>query len=126
MKPSPSPESVLAEVELRSPHLAAIVVSLRRALRQMVSIGQERVRYGGLVYGADEIGVFARTRHVTIEIGNGVDLADPHGVLEGSGRTRRHIVVRSLDDVATKHVLEYVARSIEARGAQAGGVSEVG
>ena len=117
MKSPQSPESLLAEVELRSPDLAAIVVSLRRALRQMSSIGRERVRYGGLVYGADEIGVFARTHHVTIEIGNGVDLADPHGVLEGSGKTRRHIVMRSLDDVATKHVLEYVTQSIETRGA---------
>ncbi len=58
-------------------------------------------------------GVFAYTEHVSIEFGRGCDLKDPHHVLEGSGKLRRHIKVHTLADIKAKHVLAYVTQAHE-------------
>jgi len=53
-------------------------------------------------------GVFAYTRHVSVEFGRGCDLADADGVLEGTG-VRRHIKLRELADVERLHVREFIS-----------------
>jgi len=59
-----------------------------------------------LLYGATEhviadgicqVGVFAR--HVTLAFPRGVDLHDPAGILEGTGKGMRHVKVKKLSDL---------------------------
>ena len=76
---------------------------------------QEDIKYGGLVFfkKADLIGgVFCYKHHISIEFGNGVYLSDPHSVLEGKGKLRRHIKLHSPAEVASKNVAEYVQHSL--------------
>ena len=54
--------------------------------------------YGGLVYTRSAsqskslfCGIFARKDYVTIERDGGPNLLDPKGILEGEGKTRRHV-----------------------------------
>lgn len=43
-------------------------------------------------------------------------LPDPHGVLEGGGKLRRHIKLRALQDIADRHVAEYVQAAFGLQG----------
>ena len=71
--------------------------------------------YGGFVFAATAqfCGVFAYTAHASIEFGRGCDLNDPHRVLEGSGKLRRHIKVHKLADIKAKHVPAYIKQAYE-------------
>ena len=50
-------------------------------------------------------GVFAYTKYVSLEFAKGIILDDPHKVLEGAGKVRRHIKLHSLRDIVTKDCL---------------------
>ncbi|WP_223294282.1 DUF1801 domain-containing protein [Chlorobium phaeobacteroides] len=47
-------------------------------------------------------------KHVIVEFGRGRDLEDPHGVLEGCGKMRRHIKLFTLTDITAKFLERYV------------------
>lgn len=77
-----------------------------------------RAMYGGLVFerqlGVPKTGVcglFAYGQHISIEFSHGAVLADPMGVLEGAGKARRHIKLRSMGDILAKDVEGYITRA---------------
>ena len=36
------------------------------------------------------------------------EMADPHGLLEGKGKGRRHLKLHTLEDVENKHLTDYL------------------
>ncbi|MEL7297620.1 MAG: DUF1801 domain-containing protein [Pseudomonadota bacterium] len=74
--------------------------------------------YGGIVFQNDPqqpsrvvCGHFTYKQHVGLEFSNGYLLEDPHAVLEGKGKFRRHIKLHSVTDLKKKHVREYLERA---------------
>jgi len=65
----------------------------------------EEIKYGGILSTSCTgfCGVFAYQNHATIEFSEGSQLPDPHGVLTGKGKSRRHIRIDA------EHIEEYVA-----------------
>jgi len=43
-----------------------------------------------------------------VEFGRGAEMADPHGLLEGKGKGRRHLKLHTLEDVENKHLADYL------------------
>ena len=75
----------------------------------------EKIMYGGLVFfqGKELMsGIFLRKEHISIEFGNGSVLSDPDSVLEGKGKFRRHVKIRTLDDIAAKAVDRFVSETL--------------
>ncbi len=107
---SQSVEELVEQLGMTSPLQHAIVQEVRALVHEVVPEAEERVMYGGIVFEAPVMfgGVFAYTRHVSVELGRGRDLADPYGVLEGTG-VRRHIKLRELADVENLHVGEFIS-----------------
>lgn len=70
----------------------------------------EDVKYGGLLYSSRDgfCGIFSYAHHVTLEFSQGARLSDPHAVLNGTGKHRRHIKIRRLSDIDANHVALYV------------------
>ena len=58
-------------------------------------------------------GVFAYTKYVSVEFTNGVMLDDPHKVLEGAGKVRRHIKLHSLNDIVAKDCLTFLKQALK-------------
>jgi len=54
-----------------------------------------------------------------VELSCGAFIADPHGLLEGSGKGRRHLKLRSLEDIKSKHLETYLTLAVQAAQAQA-------
>lgn len=103
-------EGLLEDLRQHRGALFPIVARLRAlALASGPQITEE-VKYGGILFASRTgfCGVFAYKNHVTIEFSEGHTLPDPHGVLAGQGKIRRHIRIDSEHDIETKHVDEYV------------------
>ena len=75
-------------------------------------------KYGGVLYTLkpDEkegqfCGVFAYMNHVNLSFVNGTSLKDPAGVLQGTGKFRRHVNFKSPDEVNSKVLLALLKQS---------------
>lgn len=101
--------SFLDDLSLRSSDQYNIVTQLRKIILG-VGDSEEKIKYRGLVYSDKEdfIGIFIRKKHISLEFHNGYLLEDKDNFLEGSGKLRRHIKLRSLEDIKLKKIEEYV------------------
>ena len=91
-----------------------LVSALREQVLALAPEAVEEVKYGGLHYSAPVpcCGIFSYAQHVSLEFSHGAELADPHQVLEGSGKFRRHIKLRSAEEIESKQVADYIARAL--------------
>lgn len=113
---TPRVASWLEDIRRLSEDRFALVRALRQLVLGLDSGVSEEVKYGGLLFSAGKpfCGVFAYAKHVSLEFGDGATLPDEHGVLEGTGKLRRHIKLHALDDVAQKQVAHYMALALRA------------
>jgi hypothetical protein len=98
-----------AEVEtLVSSHSPAVAESTR-ALRSVVAeafpdavetvdFSNKLIAMGRSMKTRDLVfAVIPHTAHVNLQLGDGVDLPDPDGLIEGTGKRIRHVKVRSVE-----------------------------
>ncbi|HCP81710.1 MAG TPA: DUF1801 domain-containing protein [Octadecabacter sp.] len=93
------------------------VIACAKDLRPSTHIGS---KYGGTTFVTDpELpdsvsllgGVFAYKGHVSVEFSKGADFDDPNGLLEGKGKARRHVKLRSIEDIDTKNVAGFLSQA---------------
>lgn len=109
-----SVESLLQDYDLLNPELAPVIRSLREMVRAIAPDAEEKVMYGGLIYqlpGRMFCGLFLRKGHVSVEFDRGDLMVDDYGLLEGKGKFRRHLKIRSFDDVEDKQVEPFIRQS---------------
>ena len=82
-----------------------VVNQLRGLILEAVPEAQERLKWAQPVYEVPEFGPFcymkAFKNHLNLGFWWGVKLADPKGLLEGSGDKMRHVKITGPDDVKT-------------------------
>lgn len=93
------------------PEHFAIVSRVREVVLQSGASISEEVKYGGILFSSRVgfCGVFPYAAHVTLEFSEGATLPDPHGMLQGQGKLRRHIKLLSVSDIGDLYVADYVA-----------------
>ncbi|MDN3575828.1 DUF1801 domain-containing protein [Chitinimonas viridis] len=93
-----------------------LVQTLREAVLSLGVGVTEEVKYGGLLFSAGKpfCGVFSYAKHVSLEFGDGAALPDPHQVLEGEGKLRRHIKLSAIQDIQAKQVHTYLGLAYQA------------
>ena len=100
----------------------ATVQAVRALLAQLHGPAlAEEVKYGGILFAVGGVqfgGVFAYQGHVSVEFGHGARINDPFGHLEGSGKGRRHLKLRSVDDIAGKRLADYLPMALQAAAQQ--------
>lgn len=114
--PSARITQLLEDIRYRDEDRFKLVQALRTLVLGLDTGVSEEVKYGGLLFstGTPFCGVFSYTQHVSLEFGAGASLPDPHQVLEGAGKLRRHIKLGSLQDISDKHVGEYLVLALQA------------
>ncbi len=87
-----------------------ILQECRKIVFKIFPNASERIIYGGIMFtlSDDFGGVFASKKHISFEFSQGYLLKDPDGLLEGVGKYRRHLKLRSTDDVIIKQVSFFV------------------
>lgn len=88
-------------------------------LMKQVPTANPRPMYGGIVFELEIDnpksrigGVYGYEHHVSVEFANGTSLPDVHGVLEGTGKFRRHIKLKTLSDIEGKHCKHFLDLAI--------------
>lgn len=96
----------------------AIVQAVRTLVQQPpFDAPTEEVKYGGILFAAQGVsfcGVFAYQGHVSVEFGQGARIDDPFGHLEGAGKGRRHLKLRSINDLVHKQLAQYLPLALQA------------
>lgn len=92
-----------------------LVFRIRKTILELDPKISEEVKYGGILFTKESpfCGVYSYTNHVALEFGRGAELADPHGVLEGEGKSRRHIKINSQSDLFRKNIKTYIVLALE-------------
>lgn len=100
----------LCDISQQQPLQHTILQAVRQHILALAPGIQEEIKYGGILFtdNAPFCGLFAYQAHVSLEFGAGAQLADPHRMLEGSGKLRRHIKLHSLEEVGRKQVAAYL------------------
>ena len=113
-------------LEITEESLCPVVTALREIIVEVdpntcevVRLGDHAATYGvgprkmldGYAY------ILPYMRWVNLGFYQGVELADPEGLLEGTGATMRHVKVRSVDDAKRSAVRTLVRGALERRKA---------
>ncbi len=106
----PKIKNLLEDWQSAHPHLYEIAYSARAKVLQLAGTVVEEAKYGGILFAAPApfCGIFVYRQHVTVEFGHGAEMEDPHGFLEGKGKSRRHVKLHTLEDIENKHLADYL------------------
>ncbi len=109
-------QKFLEDISMIEPEKFEILEKLRKIVFSNYPKTNERMMYGGIMFSleADFGGLFVRETHISFEFGFGVYMNDPHNILEGSSKLRRHIKIRSLADIEDKKVDFFVKQDLYA------------
>lgn len=107
-------QKFLEEIMLIDSEKFEILQNLRKIVFSLYPKANERIMYGGIMFSLEDDfgGLFVRNNHVSFEFISGVYMNDPHNILEGTGKFRRHLKVRSLADIENKKVDFFVKQSL--------------
>lgn len=117
--PAQSVQTLLEDLRLISEDRYALVQAVRDLVRTTLPDISEEVKYGGILFASSGVqfgGVFAYKQHVSVEFGAGALIDDQFGLLEGSGKGRRHLKLRVPDDIAAKKLAAYLPLALEGAG----------
>ncbi len=92
-----------------------ILHTLRKIVFSNYPKTSESLMYGGIMFSLEDDfgGLFVRKEHVSFEFSTGIYINDPFKMLEGSGKFRRHLKIRSLSDIEDKKVDFFVKQSLK-------------
>ncbi len=91
-----------------------IVLALRRQVEDATPDAPQAIKYDALCFFKGKrpfVGISPHQRHVSVIFDRGAELADPDGLLEGSGKARRQITVRDLGEIDDLPIRDYVRES---------------
>jgi hypothetical protein len=109
-------QALLDDIRLLGHEQHSLVEAVRTLVKKTVSPISEEVKYGGIIFssGVSFCGVFAYTKHVSVEFVSGALITDAPGHLEGSGKGRRHVKLHSAKDIQTKCLAHYLPLALQA------------
>ena len=112
-------QTLLDDIRLLGADQLAMVEAVRALVAQTFPSAREQVKYGGILFssGMQFCGVFAYRQHVSVEFSYGATITDGPGHLEGTGRGRRHLKLRSVQDIRTKNLAHYLPLAWQAADA---------
>ena len=103
-------------------HVQSLALGLRKVVHEELAPCHEYIfemrSKVVLLYGATarviadgicNIGVFAR--HVTLAFPRGIELDDPRGILQGTGKAMRHVRLNRLSDLDQPHIRRYLRQA---------------
>ena len=112
MKKSKNPDvqNWLEELQAFDAEKFATVVDARKIVFAAYPKVSERIIYGGIMFTQDDDigGLFVSKHHVSFEFTQGYTFKDPKKLLEGTGKYRRHLKLKTRNDVEGKEVAFFV------------------
>jgi len=118
-------EPLEAQIDrLLEPH-TAVVAETTRALRstildaapdsvEAVDFGNKLIAYGSSMKMRDlTFAIIPHSAHVNLQLADGADLLNPHGLIEGTGKRIRHVKVRSVEAARSPAVQSVIEAQLQ-------------
>ena len=93
------------------PQAQELALEVRRLIRRLLPKAQEKIYagWGGADYGYAASGrgflsIGPQKGYVNLYFMKGVELPDPAGLLEGTGKRLRHVKIRAPEDLKDRHL----------------------
>lgn len=110
-----------SEIErLLAPHsteIRTIVQKLRRLMNEAAPglVEEAKLGWKNLVYKGNGVvlAIMPYTKYVSLHFYKGVELHDPHSILEGGGKELRHVKIHHLDDINRTRLLPLISQAID-------------
>ena len=108
-------QKFLDEIMMFDPEKFKIMQNLRKIVFSNYPMTNERIMYGGIMFSIEEDygGLFIRKNHISFEFISGAFMNDPDKILEGTGKLRRHLKIKSFADIEDKKVDFFVKQSLK-------------
>jgi hypothetical protein len=126
--PRPADRRLLDYLSVYDPLISSVALALREMVLEEAPEAPEMIydAYNAVAFGFSFTGrlkeafihIAVYAKHVNLGFNYGATLADPRGVLVGSGKQVRHIKIASQADLERPYLREYIRAAID----QAGGV----
>lgn len=115
-------QSLLEDIQLLGEQQFRLVEAVRELVKSTIKPLAEEVKYGGIIFTSTIpfAGVFAYKEHVSVEFSLGARINDAAGFLEGAGKGRRHLKLRTVEDITGKQLAAYLPLALEAAAEEAG------
>ena len=83
------------------PEPGVLAKEVRQVIIETLPELDEVVKWGHLVYEGDRkiCSIMVHKKHVNLQIWRGSEIEDPENILEGEGKSMRHVKVHSLEEI---------------------------
>ena len=108
-------QKFLNEIKMIDAEKSDMLIEIRQVIFDSFPKTNEKIMYGGIVFFMnDEMygGLFVNKEHITLEFSKGFLMEDPNSHLEGKGKYRRHLKIRTLDNIVNKTVSFFVKQAV--------------
>jgi hypothetical protein len=113
-------DRLLAE---HTPNVQAVTRAVRGVVLREMPEADERVDFGNklIAYGWSMrmrdllFAIIPHSAHVNLQLADGAELADPTGIVEGTGKRIRHVKLRSIDQANSEPVRALIRAELEIR-----------
>lgn len=108
-------QKFLDKIKIIDATKSPILFEIRQIIFNFFPKTDERIMYGGIVFFLnDEMfsGLFLNKKHVTLEFSKGFLMQDPHDFLEGKGKYRRHMKIKTMEDIVNNNVHFFVQQAV--------------
>ena len=99
------------------PGVRELAEALRKLVHEVAPGTTERghVGWGNIAYEANSVFCYIAPLKDSVNLGfhHGVELRDPHGLLEGTGKSMRHVKIRRMDDVDLDALTALLRQALE-------------
>ena len=94
---------------------AEIVTGVRQIVLKAAPEAKEAINWAQPVYSSNGPFAYIKAFKNSVNFGfwPGVDLADPQGILEGSGEKMRHVKLSSLDDIDEQAFSDFIQQAVQ-------------
>jgi hypothetical protein len=97
------------------PWKAQIVSRLRSIILEVAPQAKESIKWAQPVYETNGPFCYIKAFKNSVNLGfwRGVDIKDPHGLLQGSGEKMRHIKLTSVNDIDQKVFTDFISQAVQ-------------
>jgi Domain of unknown function (DU1801) len=121
--PGPTEDEFETLLATHDPAIADTSRALRRALAAAFPEAVEQVDFGNRLLAVGKtmamrdltFAIIPHKAHVNLQLADGVELPDPEGLIEGTGKRIRHVKVRSVEAAASTALRAIVDEQVALR-----------
>ena len=94
--------------------ISILVRDLRDKILKLDSDLDEVIKWNNIIYEKNGLvyAIVVHKDHVNLEFANGIELLDPDGMLEGTGKKIRHVKIRNSEEIESKKLTNLIREAL--------------